>query len=68
MSGVGLIEGVCGFQTLMGWMVHDGGGKCIKAQEISHLTVGLLYHKCVNDVLLGVEPVLLSSWFMTGVE
>lgn len=29
-----------------------------KAQEISHLTISILYHKSVNDVLLGVEPVL----------
>lgn len=37
-----VVEGVCSFQTLVGWMVHDGGRKCIKAQEISHLTIGIL--------------------------
>ena len=42
----------------MHWIVHDGGGKCIKTQETSHLTVGILYHKSVSGVLLGVEPVL----------
>lgn len=37
-----VVEGVRSFQTLVGWMVHDRGGKCIKAQEISHLAVGIL--------------------------
>lgn len=39
-------------------MVHDGGGKRIKAQEICHLTIRILHYKSVNDILLGIEPVL----------
>lgn len=51
-----IVEGVSSFQTLMGWVVHDGGRKCIEAEEICHFTTRILQGTRGQVLVSGTRP------------
>lgn len=52
--GVNVVEGVSSFQTLVSWVVHDGGGQRVEAQEVRHLPLGAL--KTKSDTSVTPQP------------